>query len=1364
MKSNNVNRSLDLTVVLSQHIKEKNYWLNKLAGEWEKSRFPASYWKKQGNRAEMKSLTSHFAGEHFEKLMKLRNGSDPRLFMIMTAGLSALLFKYTGNTDIVLGTPVLKQNIEAEYINTALVLKNQITNNMTFKELLLQVKQTVVEATEHQNYPMEQLPDLLNIPFPPGSDFPLFDIAVLLENIHEKASLRHISHNMLFSFCRTPHSILGTIDYNPALYDVGTIERIRDHFNLLFHKVLANIDIRMEEIDILGEDEKKQLLLDFNDTQKDCPRDVFIHSLIEDQVEKAPDSTALIFEDEGLTYRALDKRANQLAQALKEKGGEPGTIVGIVSTPSLTMAVGILGILKAGGAYLPIDPNYPGQRVAFILEDSSSPILVKSGKYEIINRTANILDADDPSIYRGNCITAAVPVKPAHPAYIIYTSGTTGQPKGVVVEHQHAANMLIYRKAEYKMDEGTVSLQLFSYAFDGFVTSFFTPLISGAKVVLLSNEALLDLDRLKGSLCRYRVTHFISVPSLFQAILEAAEEKDMVSLETVTLAGEQLLPKIVEMAKQKHKNLEIVHEYGVTEAAVMSTLYRHQEQNPRITIGNPIWNTNVYILNSEMALQPIGVPGVLCIGGAGAARGYLNNPDLTNSKFQILNKKAPLAQSMQSCIQASRQYHPTSPSPHYPITPITHFPIYHTGDLARWLPDWNIEFLGRIDNQVKIWGFRIEPGEIQSRLLEHKDITRAAVIPITPPAKSSAQGQQLCAYFVSNAPLTSEDLREFLLERLPDYMVPAYFMPVDSIPLNENGKINRKALPEPKIEATADAFILPRDGVEIEVGKIWSEVLEIKKEMLGIDINFFEFGGYSIKATRLVNKIHQKTNVRIPLAEMFNRPTIRALSEYVKKAKKERFISLKPVEKRNYYPVSSAQKRLYLIRQMEPDNLSYNVLKVVLLEGDVDISRLEKTFRNLIKRHETLMTSFHLIDGELVQGICRGIDFEIEYYASKNAHHDQADAAGIIERFVRPFDLSHPPLMRVGLIKHSHTPSALRGHPSQVGGENKCLLMVDMHHIISDATSNDVLTAEFINTYAGNELAPLRIQYKDYAGWQNSEPQKEAVKKQAEYWLKVFAGKVPVLTLPTDYPRPRMRSSAGNTFTFTFASQEMQELNALARDNQSTLFMVLLALFSIFLSKISGQQDIVVGTTVEGRGHEDLARVIGIFVNFLALRQYPKREMTFVNFLKEVKENTLSAFENQDYPFEDLVEKVMDNRDSSHNPLFDVMFQFQAATLGQGKTEGLKAKPYQYNVNQSKLDLTLWVTETRKTLVCSFEYCTKLFKEDTIQCFSNYLKEIVRYVLAAPSGTLADIEIVPENKKLEILSKYSSDMEEEWNE
>jgi tyrocidine synthetase-3 len=1369
MKSNDVNRSLDLSVVLSQHIKEKNYWSNKLAGEWGKSCFPVSYRKKQGSREEMKSLTFRCTGALFEKLMKLRNGSDSRLFMIMAAGLSVLLFKYTGSRDIVLGTPVLKQNIEAEFINTALAVRNQITNNTTFKELLLQVRQTVVEATEHQNYPVEQLPDLLNIPFPKESDFPLFDIAVLLENIHEKAYLRHIPLNMIFSFSRTPHCIESTIEYNPGLYGAGTIERIRDHFNLLFHEVLANIDIRMAEIDILGEDEKKQLLLDFNNTQKNCPRNVFIHRLFQEQAEKTPDRTALIFEDERLTYRALDKRANQLARVLKEKGAAPGTVVGIISTPSLTMAVGILGILTAGGAYLPIDPNYPGQRVDFILADSSAPILVKSVKYEITDRTSTIIDLYDPSIYTGASIAAAVFSNPAYPAYIIYTSGTTGQPKGVVVEHQHAANMLIYRKAEYKMDEGTVSLQLFSYAFDGFITSFFTPVISGAKQVFLSNEALLDLERLKKAIRHHKCTHFISVPSLFQAILEAAGEKDLVPLKTVTLAGEQLLPKIVEMAMQKHKNLEIVHEYGVTETAVMSTLCRHQEQSRQITIGSPIWNTRVYILNNEMELQPVEVPGELCISGAGVARGYLNNPELTYSKFQIPNKKAPFGQSMQSCIHASMQYHspshhPTTPSAHYPITPIPHYPIYHTGDLARWLPDGNIEFLGRIDNQVKIWGFRIEPGEIESRLLEHDDIIQTVVIPREAPTGNSdntrnneKRGQFLCAYFVSKTKVPAEDLRDFLLKRLPDYMIPGFFVQVEKIPLTENGKINRKALPEPAIRGADETLIPPRDEVEKRVAQIWSDVLGMKKEFISIDKNFFEYGGYSIKATQVINKIHKNMNVKIPLAKMFEKPTIRGLSETVKKTSADRFIPLAPIEKRDYYPSSSTQKRLFILQKLDLKGISYNAPIVVELEGQLDKKKFAGSLKQLIHRHESLRTSFHMLDEFLVQGIQDDAAFEIEYDEAANIREDTPNTPGtaassiqgLLSNFIRPFDLSHPPLLRVGLLKTR---------------EAAHVLMVDMHHIISDGTSLALLVKEFMMLYSGKQLAELKIQYRDYTQWQSHEKQRAEIKAQEAFWLKEFAGETPVLNLPMDYARPPEQSFEGALESFGIGPEDTARIKALTARENTTLFVVMLALYNVFLSKLSGQEDIVVGTGLEGRRHEDLQQIIGMFVNTLPLRNFPRGEKSFLTFVNDVKEKTLKAFESQEYQFEDLVETIVVKRDKSRNPLFDVMFQvgnLESLETSRLEMPGLKIKPFAYQGQISKFDLTLTAVEQGEMMFFTFEYCTKLFKPETIEIYIRYFKEVLSAAAEHPEQELSKICGISKKNKQEILEQLNRDLETE---
>ncbi|HLP46998.1 MAG TPA: AMP-binding protein, partial [Candidatus Kapabacteria bacterium] len=573
-----INKSIDLADILNRHIKEQNYWLNQLSGDWEKCSFPAYDTKKVSRQKEMQSLSFQVDSELFEKIMKLRNGSDIRLFIILAAGLATLLFKYTDNCDIVLGSPVLKQDqgMDVEFINTVLTLRNRITGTMSFKELLLQVKQTVAEATQHQNYPVEHLPELLNIPFLEGEDFPLFDAAVLLENIHDKAYTRAIPLNMIFSFNRNPQDITGIIEYNLNIYDRWTIERIRDHFIRMFQVILSNIDNQISNIDILSEEEKNCLLMDFNNSQMDCPGNVFMHRLFEEQVEKTPEHPVLIFANEQTTYRELNEKANRIGEALVIRGVRAGSLLGIMTKPSSMMIAAILGILKAGGAYLPIDPIYPPERIAFIIQDSRLPFLLTHEAQvsnKLLREGIDVVDLDEISGNGGVESNFTVLLKDSDPAYIIYTSGTTGKPKGVVVEHRQAVNTLICRKTEYGLDDHTVSLQLFSYSFDGFVTSFFTPITAGALVVLLSNEELLDIDKIKDAIRRYRVTHFISVPTLFQAILEVVNEEDIKSLRVVTLAGEQLLPKIVDMAKRKNKNLEIAHEYGVTEAAVMSTLY-----------------------------------------------------------------------------------------------------------------------------------------------------------------------------------------------------------------------------------------------------------------------------------------------------------------------------------------------------------------------------------------------------------------------------------------------------------------------------------------------------------------------------------------------------------------------------------------------------------------------------------------------------------------------------------------------------------------------------------------------------------------------------------------------------------------------
>ena len=726
--------------------------------------------------------------------------------------------------------------------------------------------------------------------------------------------------------------------------------------------------------------------------------------------------------------------------------------------------------------------------------------------------------------------------------------------------------------------------------------------------------------------------------------------------------------------------------------------------------------------------------------------------------------------SMQSCNHASMQRHS-----HPTITPLAHYPIYLTGDLARWLSDGEIEFLGRLDLQVKIRGFRIELGEIRGQLLKHPEVKEALVLVL----EKEPGDKSLCAYLVlkegagiDNEPSSSPadfmpgQFKEYLSQTLPVYMIPSYFVPIEHIPLTPNGKIDRNALPAPGIPSIGN-ITLPGNEIEKKMAGIWSEVLGIEKDRINTDANFFDLGGHSLKASLLTSKIHKELAVKVPMGVVFERNTIRKLSGYVKNKTKTQYTNIEPLEKKKYYALSSAQKRIYFLQQMYADSTAYNISVVCSLEKDMDKHKLEEALKKLVTRHESLRTSFEMVEGEPVQRVHDEVEFEVKFYDISVVEVKVEEA---VSSFIRPFDLSQAPLLRVGLIELLNTPTALRGHPrrgtynSQEGEEDKYILIVDLHHIITDETSNQILLQEFEEVYRGNRLPGLQIRYKDYSEWQNSEPQKEAANKQEEYWLKVFAGEIPVLTLPTDYVRPGMQSFEGSSISFRLGRQERQTLNTLARENESTLFMVLLALFSLLLSKISGQEDIVVGTTIEGRRHEDLRQVIGIFVNFLALRQYPKREKSFLQFLKGVRENTLGAFENQEYPFEDLVGNLLVNRDTARNPLFDVMFEFRSMEQKQEKTNELKAKSYEYDTAESKIDLTLWGIEERETLLFVFQYCTKLFKKSTIQCFIGYFKEIVRYVLEDPERMLADIQIVPEAKKQEILAKYGSSMEEEWYE
>ncbi|NIM15673.1 MAG: amino acid adenylation domain-containing protein [Candidatus Aminicenantes bacterium] len=859
-------------IAANQSLKERKYWQERLSGQLVKTAFPTDY-KKPGKKGR-ESLHFTLTGELFSNLMKLRNGSDHRMLMIFAAGLVALLGKYTGNKDILLGIPVDRQSIEGEFINRALVLRNVIEDTMTFRELLLQVRQTVVEAIENQNYPIEILLDDLGFEVAGSEEgFPLFDIAVVIENIHDKSYIQHINMSMVFFFSRTEQCVKGVLEFDSSLYKHTTIERIVDHFTHLLKQVLANVHCQISDVDILSEEEKEQVLFDFNHTDIVYPEDKKLHELFEDQVEKAPDRIAVIFEDKFLTYNQLNRKANRLGRLLRSKGVTYDTIVGIMLESSLEMIIGALGVLKAGGTYLPIGLDFPESRINFILNDSGVDILVNNGNRGFEGFISTVIDiyddAIDPEDHRDLEIEMKNANKTTHAAYVIFTSGTTGKPKGVIVEHRSVVNTLFCRKEEYKMNPEITTLQLFSFTFDGFITSFFTPIISGAKIVLLSEIGMKDIIKIKNALTCHQVNHFISVPSLYHVIVESLTREEASSLKIVTLAGDHVSPNILETTKDKNPKIEIVNEYGITEAAVMSTIYRHQEKETQIKIGEPIGNTRIYIIDGHYHLQPIGVPGELCIAGVGLARGYLNKPELTTEKFgkAVISHLSLETGSFYSSQKTNDR------------CPMINAKLYRSGDLARWLPDGNIEFLGRKDYQIKIRGYRIELGEIENQLRTYDPIKEAVVL-----AKENNQGEKYLYAFLltdneSNIKIDVSALRQYLSKKLPDYMIPAYFLEIDQIPLTPNGKIdNRTLLNLNEVIAEAE-YVEPRNETEEKLVQIWKNLLDTQR--IGIKDNFFNIGGDSIKSIRLMNLINEEFNKKFELADIYENETIEKLAEKV---------------------------------------------------------------------------------------------------------------------------------------------------------------------------------------------------------------------------------------------------------------------------------------------------------------------------------------------------------------------------------------------------------------------------------------------------------------------------------------------------
>jgi amino acid adenylation domain-containing protein len=1121
---------------------------------------------------------------------------------------------------------------------------------------------------------------------------------------------------------RKGESLVAEFQYDSALYGREDIARLSEQYRALLAGAARTPEALLGELDVLGEEERRRVLVEFNDTTVEFRQERLLHGLFEAQTARTPGRIALLFEDEQLTYAELNASANRLAHHLRALGVGPEVPVAICLERSVGMVVALLAVLKAGGGYVPLDPSYPKERLSFTLEDARAPVLLTTERLRkgLPAHDARVvsLDADREAIAAQSAENpAGFGLTPDNLAYVIYTSGSTGKPKGVLIPHRAVCNHMLWMQTTLPLTEEDRVLQKTPFTFDASISEFFLPLLSGAQLVVAAPGGHQDSSYLVQTVIERGVTILQLVPSMLRPVLEEKDIAGCHSLRAVVCGGETL-PADLQERFFGLLGAELHNLYGPTEASIDVThwLCRPGDNGTGVIIGRPLSNTQIYILNGQLRPSPVGVAGELHIGGDNLARGYMGRPELTAEKF--------------------------IPDP-FSSKPGAR--LYRTGDLARYLSDGRLEFFGRLDHQVKVRGFRIELGEIEAALAQHEGVRDCVVL-----AREDNPGDvRLTAYVVHTREGGGADggeLRSHLQGKLPEYMVPAFFVFLERLPLMHNGKLDRGALPAPEAAQAGSEYVAPRTPVEEVVAGIWSEVLRASR--VGVNDNFFSLGGHSLLATQVVSRVRDAFAVELPLRNFFEALTLAELAESIeaemKSARRIEFPPLTPVPRGAGLPLSSAQQRLWFLDQLEPGNAFYVIPTAVRLSGQLNVAALGETFGEIVRRHESLRTTFAAPDGQPVQIISEAFDPPL-YVSDLSAEPEprrEAEALRLVrEEALRPFDLERGPLMRLLLLRLD---------------DEDHILLCTMHHIVSDIWSRAVLIREVTELYSAisrgeqASLPALPIQYADYAYWERELLQGKTLEAEIAYWKERLAGAPPVLSLPTDHPRPLAQSLRGAREGVALPPELLEKCRALSRREGTTMFMTLLAAFNVLLLRYTGQEDIVVGTPAANRDRLEIENLIGFFANTLVLRTDLSGGPTFRDLLRRVREAALDAYVHSELPFETLVGELQPERNLGHTPVFQVMFIHQLAPREALELPGLTLERLDAGTETSKYDLSLYIVERPESWSAWVEYSTDLFEAATMKRLLGHLRRVLDSVVEGAERGVWDLPLLttPERQLL----------------
>jgi amino acid adenylation domain-containing protein len=1312
------------TLTFDRELKEeRDYWVEKLSHGTGLSNLRLDHDRSTADGSEIKSIPLRLSEALTHKLTKITGDSPFLVNAVLLATLKICLHKYTGSSTITVGTPCRRRDEEPSPQANALAMVDHVDGQMSVREFLVNVRATLVEGYARQNYPFARLVRDLGLEVR-ENQCPLFDVVLAFENIH--GDLPELKNDITIIFAKSENGVSGRIKYRSRLFERASIKRLTTHWMNLLNAALDNLDAPIRDLEMLSEAERHQLLVRWNNTKTAFAADSCIHELFEAQAVKTPEAVALVFGDEQLSYRELNQRANQLARRLRAMGVGPETFVAVCMERCFELVIGVLGILKAGGAYVPLDPSNPKERLAFVLDDTQAlALLTKEELLEILPPCMGevvCLDRDWETIARESSDNVAGVATPQNLAYVIYTSGSTGMPKGVMIRHQGVCNLAESQSRAFEVRPDSRVLQFAPSCFDASVSEIFMALTTGAALCLGKPNDLFYGSAL-AQLLREQAITTVTLPP---AVLATVPVESIDTLETIIVAGESCPAAI---AARWSEGRNFLNAYGPTETTVCASLIKCTEGDSNRPdgppIGYPLANAQVYLLDSNLKPVPVGVAGELHVGGIGLGRGYLNRPGLTAEKF-IPNPFSDQAGAR----------------------------LYKTGDQGMYRADGAIEFLGRIDHQVKLRGFRIELGEIEAVLGRHPAVSESVVVALD----DVGDIKRLVAYVVSRFESSTEELKSFLGEHLPDYMIPAAFVMLDELPLTINGKVDRRALPAPEETDSEQrqGFKAPTTAIEEMMAGIWGEVLG--KRQVGVDDSFFELGGHSLLATQVLSRVRDVFKVELPLVELFERPTVAeqaATVEVLLRAGEQ--LEAPPIgraPRENALPLSFAQQRLWFLDQLKPNSSFYNIPAAVRLSGTLQITALEQSFREIIRRHESLRTTFGLVDGVPVQIIHEPPAFNLpvlDLSAVPESEREAEARRAAAEESQRPFDLSMLPLLRASVVRLS---------------EQEHLLLCTLHHIISDGWSMGVLIRELTTLYESystmqaSPLPELGIQYADFAHWQRGWLQGEVLERQLAYWKKQLTGAPAVLELPTDFPRPAVQTFSGATEFFVLSAALHEQLETLSRNTGSTLFMTMLAAFQTLLSRYSRQPDVVVGSPIANRNRAETENLIGFFVNTMVLRTDLSGDPSFRELLGRVREMSLTAYAHQDVPFELLVEELQPERSLAHTPLFQVVFTLQNAPMPRTELENLSVSGLAMPNATAKFDLGLNIGGTNGELQGALEYNTDLFETATIRRMLSHFEVLLESVVSNPDQRISELQLLRAEERKQILVDWNNTVAE----